>query len=55
MCMCATAAAKRSSPSKEEIALRESHGLKVKELARAQQLAEENKRLIVQKWHEHLA
>lgn len=39
----------------EEVALRESSGLKVKELARAQQLAEENKRLILQKWDEHLA
>ncbi len=39
----------------DEIALRESSGLKVKELARAQQLAEKNKGLILQKWHEHLA
>jgi hypothetical protein len=38
-----------------EVALREPSGLKVKELARAQQLAEENKRLILQKWNEHLA
>lgn len=39
----------------DEIALRESHGLKVKELAMAQQLAEEHRGLIVQKWHEHIA
>lgn len=39
----------------DEVALRESSGLKLKELARAQQLAEENKRLILQKWNEHLA
>jgi hypothetical protein len=38
----------------DEIALRESQGLKVKELTKAQQLAEENKQLIIQKWHEHL-
>jgi hypothetical protein len=37
-----------------EIALRESHGLKLRELSRAQQLAEENKQLIVNAWHEHL-
>ncbi len=39
----------------DEVALRESSGLKVKELACAQQLAEENKALILQKWHELLA
>jgi hypothetical protein len=38
----------------DEIALRESQGLKIKELSKAQQLAEENKQLIMQKWHEHL-
>jgi len=37
-----------------EIALRESQGLKVKELSRAQELAEQNKDTIIQKWHEHL-
>jgi Domain of unknown function (DUF4160) len=37
----------------EEIALRESVGFKVQELARAQQLAEQNKRLIIEYWHEH--
>ena len=36
------------------VELRESHGLRVKELSRAQQLTEENKQLIIQKWHEHL-
>lgn len=39
----------------EEIELRESHGLKVKELTKAQLLAESNKTLIVKKWHEHLS
>lgn len=38
----------------DEIALRESQGLKLKELSKAQQLAEENKQLIIEKWHEHL-
>jgi hypothetical protein len=38
----------------DEVALRESSGLKVQELARAQQLAEQNKRLIVERWYEHL-
>jgi Domain of unknown function (DUF4160) len=38
----------------DEIALRESQGLKIRELSKAQQLAEENKQLIIQKWHEHL-
>lgn len=37
-----------------EVALRESAGLKVRELARAQELAEENKTVIVQYWYEHL-
>ena len=36
------------------VELRESHGLKVKELARAQGLAEEHQQLIMEKWHEHL-
>jgi len=38
----------------EEVALRESHGLKVQELSRAQQLAEAHRDLIIEKWHEHL-
>lgn len=33
---------------------RESQGLKVKELAKAQELAEQHKELIIDKWHEHL-
>jgi len=37
-----------------EVALRESQGLKVRELSRAQELAEERKEFIIQKWHEHL-
>ncbi|MGH8092365.1 MAG: DUF4160 domain-containing protein [Chthoniobacterales bacterium] len=36
------------------VELRESFGLKVNELSRAQALAEEHRQLIVQKWHEHL-
>lgn len=34
--------------------LRESHGMKVRELAKAQQLAETHRAMIVEKWHEHL-
>jgi len=37
-----------------KIELRESHGLKVKELSKAQSLAEANKQLIMEKWNEHL-
>lgn len=36
------------------IELRESIGLKVKELSRAEELARENLQLIIQTWHEHL-
>ena len=39
----------------ETIELRESHGLKVKELSKAQSLAEAHKKLIVEKWNEHLS
>jgi hypothetical protein len=35
-----------------EIELRESSGLKVNELSKAQELAEKNKELIIQKWNE---
>ena len=35
-----------------EVELRESYGLKVGELSKAQALAEENKESIIQKWHE---
>ena len=38
----------------DEVDLRESKGLKVRELAKAEKLAEENKKLIIQKWHEYL-
>jgi len=38
----------------EVIDLRESQGLKVSELSKAQKLAEEHKAIIIQKWHEHL-
>jgi hypothetical protein len=36
------------------VELRESQGLKVSELSRAEQLASENQELIIRKWHEHL-
>ena len=37
-----------------EVELRESEGLKVRELAKAEQLAAEYRELIVRKWYEHL-
>jgi Domain of unknown function (DUF4160) len=37
-----------------EVELRESHGLKLRELTKAEKLAEENKKLIIEKWHEYL-
>ena len=36
-----------------EVVLRESVGLKTKELSRAEDLASEHQELIIQKWHEH--
>jgi hypothetical protein len=36
------------------IELRESQGMKVRELARAQELAEAHQKLIVRKWNEHV-
>jgi hypothetical protein len=36
------------------VELRESQGLNVKDLGKAQVLAEENKELIIKKWNEHL-
>jgi hypothetical protein len=36
----------------ESIELRESSGLKVRDLKRAQELAEEHRAVIVSKWHE---
>jgi hypothetical protein len=38
----------------ETVELRESVAMKVRDLARAQALAEENSELIIAKWHEHL-
>ena len=38
----------------ESVELRESQNMNVSELSRAQRLAEENRQLIVEKWHEHL-
>ncbi|NKB23288.1 MAG: DUF4160 domain-containing protein [Kiritimatiellae bacterium] len=37
-----------------EIGLRESPGMKVKELKRAEQLAEEHRLFILEKWNEHI-
>ena len=36
------------------VELRESQGLKVRELSTAEKLAEENKKMIIEKWHEYL-
>lgn len=36
------------------VELRESQGFKIKDLNKAQQLAEENRNLIIEKWNEHL-
>ena len=36
-----------------QVELRESHGLKVRELAKAEELANEHHSLIMQKWNEH--
>jgi Domain of unknown function (DUF4160) len=38
----------------EGVELRESQGLNVKDLGKAQSLAEENRALIIEKWNEHL-
>jgi Domain of unknown function (DUF4160) len=37
----------------QRVELRESQGLKVRELARAEELASEHRSLIIEKWHEH--
>ena len=36
-----------------EVFLRESEGLKIAELTKAESLAEENRELIIRSWHEH--
>ena len=36
------------------VELRESHDLKVQELAKAQQLAQEHRQLIIEKWNENI-
>lgn len=36
------------------VELRESQGLKVQELAKAESLAIEHRQLIIERWHEHL-
>jgi hypothetical protein len=38
----------------EGVELRESHGFKISDLSRAQELAEENREIILKKWHEYL-
>lgn len=38
----------------EGIDLRESQNMKISELSKAQQLAVKNRKLIVEKWHEHI-
>jgi hypothetical protein len=38
----------------QRVELRESQGLKVRELAKAEKLAAEHRELIIQKWHEHI-
>lgn len=37
----------------QSVELRESQGLKVRELAKAEKLAIEHQSIIIQKWHEH--
>ena len=37
----------------QAVELRESQGLKVRELAKAEALASENRELIIRVWHEH--
>ena len=38
----------------ESVELRESQGLKVRELSKAERLATEHRDIIIQKWHEHI-
>ena len=38
----------------DHVELRESYGFKVRDLARAEELAEENRNRIINKWYEHL-
>jgi hypothetical protein len=38
----------------EGVELRESQNMKMSELSKAQKLAEENRRLIMEKWNEHI-
>lgn len=38
----------------EEIDLRESHGFRFKEISKALELAKANRKIILEKWHEHL-
>lgn len=38
----------------DKIELRDSSGLKIRELSKAEELAESHKDLIIQKWNEHI-
>ena len=38
----------------KRVELRESAGMKVRDLARAEELAKDNRKLIIEAWHEHL-
>ena len=38
----------------DHVQLRESHGFRVRDLARAEELAEEHRNRIIKEWHEHL-
>jgi hypothetical protein len=44
----------RPFSTEEGVELRESQGLKVRELAKAEELAAEHRELIIQRWHEHI-
>jgi coenzyme F420-reducing hydrogenase beta subunit len=49
----ATEAGRLFSKIESAVQLRESQGLKVRELAKAEELATEHRGLILQMWHEH--
>jgi|GEM_PF-5188106 len=38
----------------DEVELRDSHGLRLHNLKKAQDIARENKEIIIKKWNEHL-
>jgi len=53
-CACQTWRREAVFEVEDGVELRESQGLKVKELAKAEALAEEGRELIIRMWHEHL-